>query len=58
MTSLNQSSRQSRSSLVVGVQFRLPPGRGPVTGRPVIPVDWFRRMPRGVTVHVRKREAE
>ena len=59
MTNRNQPFRQLTPRPATGGQIpRLPPGAGWPVERPVIPVDWFRRMPQGGTVFVRNPQPE
>jgi hypothetical protein len=57
MTSPNQPSRLPQFPKNAGMPVAHPvSGVGPVTGQPVTPVQWFRRMPTGGTVYVKPAE--
>jgi hypothetical protein len=59
MTTPNQPQRLPEFPRGAGVPVpHLPTGLGPVTGQPVAPVDWFRRMPNGGTVFLKPAEGE
>ena len=51
MTTSNRVVRQQQFPPAGGV--RLPPGAGVPERRSVVPIEWFRRMPNGGTVHLR-----
>jgi hypothetical protein len=54
MTNLNQPVRPLRPVPPSGPQLPCPPGADRWTGQPVVPVDWFRRMPNGGTTYRRQ----
>lgn len=59
MTSPNQPSRLPQFPQHSGMPVVRPAsGVGPVTGQPVAPVQWFRRMPTGGTVYVKPVEGQ
>lgn len=54
MTSPNQPGRPLRPVSPSGPRLPCPPGADVPAGRPVVPVDWFRRMPNGGTAYRRR----
>ncbi|GAA3673878.1 hypothetical protein C8D87_105460 [Lentzea atacamensis] len=55
MTISHQPFRQPRRSQAAGGPLpQLPTGVGSTAGRPVVPVDWFRRMPNGGTIYLKR----